>query len=164
MGFEAAKFAVARLESGKFDPAPAPAVPLTPVNSGKSAIDGKTFGHPVETRSAETIIPPIASRDRQSFPSSWTQPSAGKLPAIFTNLAAEAQSGAVSHPNKCHLERSRDFTSEAPAESKDPCIFLSGRDASGSSPHTASLHRESTGRVKSLAGFLRVTSCLTSCP
>ena len=84
----------------------------------------KDIGHPVETRSAETIIPPIASRDRRSFPSSWTQPSAGKLPAIFTNLAAEAQSGAVSHPNKCHLELQQGLHEVKPLRSrKTPASF-----------------------------------------
>ena len=39
-----------RLKSAKFDPAPASAKTLAPVNSGKSAIYGTTFGHPVETR------------------------------------------------------------------------------------------------------------------
>ena len=79
-----------RLESGKFDPVPALAETSAPVNSGKSAIYGKTFGHPVETRSAAPIIPPIASRSGRSLPPSWTQARAGKLPTIFTNLAAES--------------------------------------------------------------------------
>ena len=59
---EVARLAAARLESGKFDPAPARAVPSTLVNSRRSPIYGTAFGHPVETRSAEKIIPPIASR------------------------------------------------------------------------------------------------------
>jgi len=44
----AARFEAVRLESGKFDPAPALAETSAPVSSGKSAIYVTTFGHPVE--------------------------------------------------------------------------------------------------------------------
>ena len=84
-----------RLESGKLDPVPALAETSAPVNSGKSAIYGKTFGHPVETLSAAPIIPPIASRSGRSLPPTLTQARAGKLPAIFTNRAAESSIRAV---------------------------------------------------------------------
>jgi hypothetical protein len=40
-------------ESGKFDPAPARARQTARVNSGKSAIYGTAFQHPVETRSVD---------------------------------------------------------------------------------------------------------------
>ena len=79
-----------RLESGKFDPVPTLAETSAPVNSGKSAIYGKTFGHPVETRSAAPIIPPIASRSGRSLPSSLTQARAGKLSIFFIEDASEA--------------------------------------------------------------------------
>ena len=95
--FAAAILAAVRLESGKFDPAPALAETAAPVNLGKSAIYGTTFGHPVETRSAALIIPPIASRSGRSLPPSWTQVRAGKLLAIFTNWRVKAQFGAVNH-------------------------------------------------------------------
>ncbi len=81
--FAAAILAAVRLESGKFDPAPAPAETPALVNLGKSAIYGTTFGHPVETRSAAPIITPIASRSGRSFPASWTHSRAGKLLTIF---------------------------------------------------------------------------------
>ena len=83
----AAWLAAARSESGKIDPAPAPVLPPAPVNSGRSAIYGRTFGHPAETRSVNTIIPPIASRGRRSSPPNWTPMRAGKLPAIFAECA-----------------------------------------------------------------------------
>jgi hypothetical protein len=111
-----------RLDSGKFDPAPAPAETSAPVNLGKSAIYGTTFGHPVETRSAALIIPPIASRSGRSFPPSLTQARAGKLPTIFTNLRLKAQFGAASHPNNCHLGAAGTSRSAAPLPSwLTPC-------------------------------------------
>jgi len=60
--FEAVMLAAVRLGSVKSDPAPARTLPLALVSSGRSAIYGTTFGHPAETRSANNIIPPIASR------------------------------------------------------------------------------------------------------
>src|ERR1700730_13051589 len=102
--FAAARLAAVRLESGKFDPAPAPAETSAPVNLGKSAIYGTTFGHPVETRSAALIIPPIAIRSGRSLPPSWTQVRARKLLAIFTNLAAVSSIRGRQPPKQCHLE------------------------------------------------------------
>ena len=58
----AVMLAAVRLGSVKSDPAPARTLPLALVSSGRSAIYGTTFGHPAETRSANNIIPPIASR------------------------------------------------------------------------------------------------------
>jgi hypothetical protein len=60
--FAAEMLAAVRLGSVKSDPAPARALPLALVSSGRSPIYGTTFGHPAETRSADNIIPPIASR------------------------------------------------------------------------------------------------------
>ena len=79
----AARLAAVRLESEKFDPAPAPAETSALVNSGKSAVYETTFGHPVETRSAAFIIRPIASRSGRSLPCSLTRARAGKLSIYF---------------------------------------------------------------------------------
>ncbi len=58
----AGKLAAGRWNSGKFDPAPELAKPAAPVNSGRTAIYGRTLAHPAKTRSINAIIPPIASR------------------------------------------------------------------------------------------------------
>lgn len=86
-----ATFAPEPLASGNFDPAPPAATSLSPVNSGKSASYGTSFGYPAETRSVETIIPPLASRGERSFPPCLTPALIEKIPAIFPDFVRRAR-------------------------------------------------------------------------
>ena len=131
----AARLVAVRLESGKFDPAPAPAETSALVNSGKSAVYETTFGHPVETRSAAFIIPPIASRSGRSLPCSLTQARAGKLSIYFSwNV----------HPRR---------SSPPPVRGKVP---------NSSTTKDTKVH-EGTRRIKSRVSFV-LLRVLTSCP
>ena len=57
----------AKWESAELDSAPKPAAQSTTEERGRSASYGTTLEHPAGTRSVETIIPPIASREPVSF-------------------------------------------------------------------------------------------------
>src|SRR5208283_5076785 len=94
---------------------------------------GTTYRYPVETRSAEKIILPMASRCERGFPPNWMQARAGRLPVIFTKT--------------CRL---RLFLL------RSVCLV----SQNWSTTNGTNLHEG----LNSVAGLLRVTSCLTSRP